>query len=141
MDLIDRLNDATGKKWGVDQYALNNGISLPWAKLMHLQDDLNLIYGMDTHIQGSQQNKLEVLRRMAELEGVKLIDGWDMPEPSEPLTALEFELLDLLYRVKNELMPMPILCRAAGLRNLALEAHRIIGANWDRISRQVNDEK
>ena len=140
MDLIDRLNDATGKKWGLHEYS-GTSYNIRSAKWLHLQDDLNLIYGKDEHIKGSRESKLEVLRRMAELEGVKLVDGWDVLEPSEPLTSLEFELLDLLYRIKNELMPMPILCRAAGLRNLALEAHRIIDANWDRISRQVNDEK
>ena len=141
MDLIDRLNDATGKKWKLNKYSGIEYTYIESTNWLHLQDDLNLIYGMDTHINGSQEGKLEVLRRMAELEGVKLVDGWDIPEPSEPLTALEFELLDLLFRLKNELMPMPILCRAVGLRNLALEAHQVIDANWDRISRQVNDEK
>ena len=139
MDLIDRLNDATGRKRGVDQYISKSGIiTLPWAKLLHLQDDLNLIYGMDAHIQGSRESKLEVLRRMAELEGVKLVDGWDIPEPSEPLTALEFELLSLLYRF--------FLHSLGGrgveeLRGLVLEIHRVVNDNWSKLNGRCNDEK
>lgn len=136
MDIIDRLNDATGKKWGVDQYISKT--PLPWIRLIHLQDDLNLIYGMDTHINGSKESKLEVLRRMAELEGVKLVDGWDMPEPDEPLTALEFELLDLLYRIKNELIHMPTLCSAVDLRELTVDACQIINRLWPRIHQFAN---
>ena len=146
MDIIDRLNDATGRKWGFNEYSGTRYYNIRSANWLHLQDDLNLIYGMDAHIQGSRESKLEVLRRMAELEGVKLVDGWDMPEPSEPLTDLEFELFDLLYRIKGEVMHMPILCEAVDLRKLVMvEASQAVYKHWDRIldfvNRRGNGEK
>ena len=196
MKLVDRFNEATGKTWMAQEYLTARIFNLAAREWGHMSRDLDLIYGKYTHINGSRENKIKVLARMAELEGVELVEGWDRPEPvsenrqelaaellkamqatydyykdkhadgvdeylkpildkleeadkaeqAEPLTDLEFELLDLLYKIKKELQHLPILYEAFELRRLVMvDANQAINKHWGKIrdfaNGRRNDEK
>ena len=192
MKLVDRFNEATGKNWMAQEYLTARIFDLAAKEWSSMSRDLDLIFGKYTHINGSRENKIKVLGRMADLEGVELAKGWDRPEPvsenrqelaaellkamqatydyykdkyadgvdeyikpildkleeadkaeqAEPLTGLEFKLLDLLYKIKNELQHMPILYDAVELRRLVMvEANQVINKHWDGIQGFANGRR